>query len=88
MQKEIKTFLQKIYSENMQANRQRKTKLYNSMTKKFNKRKEFIYNFGIEKEYSIYNLYKLVDWYKYYLDYNLNELVYKYEIINNNKIIL
>lgn len=86
MQKEIKTFLQKIYYENMQANKQRKTKLYNSYVKALNKRPETIYTFGIDKVYNISELHSLINWYKYYLDYNLNELIYKYEVINNNKI--
>lgn len=88
MQKCTKEFLQQIYYNNMQANRQRKAKLYNSYVKTLNKRPETIYSFGIDEVYNLSKLHSLINWYKYYIDYNLRELIHKYEVINNNKISL
>lgn len=88
MQQCTKEFLQKIYFENMQENKKQKQKLYNSCVKAFNKRPETIYNFGIDKVYNLSKLHSLINWYKYYVEYNLKELVHKYEVINNNKISL
>ena len=86
MQSETKSFLQAVYYQNMQANKQRKAKLYNSYVKTFNKRPESVYNFGIDNVYSISKLHSLINWYKYFIDYNLRELIHKYDVINGNKI--
>lgn len=86
MQQCTKEFLQQIYFNNMLANKKRKQKLYNSTVKTFNSRKETIYNFGIDSVYSLSKLHSLINWYKYYIDYNLRDLIAKYEVINANKI--
>lgn len=44
------------------------------------------YNFNVSKVYQLENLHKKINWYKYYLELYLYELIQKYENIKNNKI--
>lgn len=47
---------------------------------------ETIYFNKIDKVYKLENLHKKINWYKYYLELYLYELIEKYENIQNNKI--
>lgn len=85
--KDFKKLKQKEYYQKMILNKIKKQKKLNKFIKEYNKIDK-IYNFGIDKTYNFSILHNKINWFRYYLEYYLNEYLEKQQTIKNNKIAL
>lgn len=82
----LREYNKKLYFQNMLRNRQKKQRLYNKQVREYNKNNNKVFDFGIDKVYKLENLHKKINWYKYFLELYIVELLDKHKAIKNNKI--
>lgn len=82
----VKEYNKKLCFQNMLKNRQKKQRLYNKQVREYNKNNNKVYNFGIDKVYQLEKLHKKIDWFRYFLELYIVELLDKYKAIKDNKI--
>lgn len=73
------------YKSNFEKNKKKRVKKQLKFVNEFNKL-DVIYPFGVDKVYSLAESWKKIDWFRYYLIKELNDLLLRYENIKNNKI--
>ena len=81
----LREYNKKLYYQNMLKNRQKKQRLYNKQVRECNKNNNKVFSFGIDKVYKLENLHKKIDWFRYYLELYIVELLQKYNNIKSNK---